>query len=167
MNAALNEATSETPDLRIAQALLARGRLKEADHARALRLQVEAGGSLSALLVRLGMVSERDMAEAASEVLDLPLLLAKDCPETAPENVSLSLRFLKQQVVCPVIERDDGIHLLVADPQDDYAAEAVALATGRPVRMVVGLRSEIADLIERYYGQGRSAMGTIVERPWP
>jgi general secretion pathway protein E len=27
----------------------------------------------------------------------------------------------------------------------------------------VGLRSEIADLIERYYGSGRSAMGTIVE----
>jgi len=163
VNAALDETTPDSSDLRIAQVLLSRGRLKEADHARALRLQVEAGGSLSALLVRLGMVSERDMAEAASEVMGLPLLLAKDCPETAPENVVLSLRFLKQQVVCPVIDRENGIHLLVADPQDDYAAEAVALATGRPVKMVVGLRSEIADLIERYYGQGRSAMGAIVE----
>jgi general secretion pathway protein E len=33
----------------------------------------------------------------------------------------------------------------------------------RRTESVVGLRTEIDDLIERYYGQGRSAMGTIVE----
>ncbi len=163
MNAALNDTTADSPDSRIAQALLTRGRLKETDLGRAQRLLVEAGGSLSALLVRLGLVSERDMAEAASEVLDLPLLMAKDCPELPPESVNLSVRFLRQLAVCPVGEDDAGIDLLVADPQDAYAAEAVQLATARPVRVRVGLRSEIANLIERYYGQGRSAMGTIVE----
>nr|WP_026802669.1 type II secretion system ATPase GspE [Arenimonas oryziterrae] len=154
---------AETADLRVAQALQARGRLKDADLVRAQRLQADAGGSLAGLLVRLGMVSERDMAEAASEVLQLPLLLAKDCPEAPPENVTMSLRFLKQQSVCPVGEDASGIDLLVADPQDDYVVDAVQLATGRAVRVKIGLRSEIADLIERYYGQGRSAMGTIVE----
>jgi general secretion pathway protein E len=150
-------------DERIAAALAARGRLKDNDLARAQRLQAEAGGSLCSLLVRLGLVSERDMAEAASEVLGLPLVSARDCPDAPPENVSLSLRFMKQQSACPVGEDGQGIDLLVADPQDGYAADAVELATGRPVRVKVGLRSEIADLIERYYGQGRSAMGTIVE----
>ncbi len=163
MNAALNETHPDSADARIAQALTARGRLKEVDLARALRLQADAGGSLSALLVRLGLVSERDMAEAVSEVLDLPLLSARDCPDAPPDNLPLTLRFLKQQSVCPVGEDEWGIDLLAADPQDDYAADAVRLATGRPVRVKVGLRSEIADLIERYYGQGRSAMGTIVE----
>ena len=169
MNAALNDVAADSPgspdspDLRIAQALLSRGRLKDADLGRAQRLLGEAGGSLSALLVRLGMVSERDMAEAASDVLSLPLLLAKDCPELPPENANLSIRFLRQQSVCPVGEDDIGIDLLVADPQDNYAAEAVHLASNRLVRVKVGLRSEIANLIERYYGQGRSAMGTIVE----
>jgi len=43
------------------------------------------------------------------------------------------------------------------------ATPAVAMASGRAVRLKIGLRSEIADLIERYYGSGRSAMGTIVE----
>ena len=163
MNASLNDIPAESADNQIAQALLARGRLKDVDLARALRLQSEAGGSIAALLVRLGMVSERDMAEAASEVLGLPLVLGKECPEAPPENVALSLRFLKQYAVCPLAENEDFIALLVADPQDPYAAEAVALATGKPVRTSIGLRSEIADLIERYYGSGRSAMGTIVE----
>jgi general secretion pathway protein E len=163
VNAALNDATADSPDARIAQALLARGRLKESDFSRAQRVLAEAGGSLSALLVRLGLVSERDMAEAASEVLGLPLLLAKDCPELPPESVNLSVKFLRQQAVCPIGEDEAGIDLLVADPQDPYAAEAVQLAGDRRVRVKVGLRSEIANLIERYYGQGRSAMGTIVE----
>ena len=35
--------------------------------------------------------------------------------------------------------------------------------TGKTIEPKVGLPSEIDDLIERYYGQGRSAMGTIVE----
>jgi len=39
----------------------------------------------------------------------------------------------------------------------------VRLATGREVKLAVGLRSEISDLVERYYGQGRSALGSIVE----
>ncbi len=163
MNAALNDNPEASADERIAQVLLAKGRLKEADHGRALRLQTESGGALSGLLVRLGMVSERDMAEASSEVFGLPLLFSKDCPESPPENLALTVRFMKQQAVCPIVEKDDVIELLVADAQDDYAAQAVALATGKQVKLLVGLRSEISDLIERYYGQGRSAMGTIVE----
>ena len=163
MNAIASPTASADADERIAATLLGRGRLKDADLARAQRLQAEAGGSLGSLLVRLGLVSERDMAEAASEVLGLPLVSSKDCPDAPPENLPLTLRFLKQQAAVPVGEDAFGLDLLVADPQDSYAADAVQLATGRAVRVKVGLRSEIADLIERYYGQGRSAMGTIVE----
>ncbi|HEX5754901.1 MAG TPA: type II secretion system ATPase GspE [Arenimonas sp.] len=155
--------TADSAEARIAAALISRGRLKEADLGRAQRLHQESGGSLLALLVRLGMVSERDMAEAASEVLALPLLSSKDAPEQAPEGVELSLRFLKQYAVCPIAASETAIDLLCADPQDAYAAEAVQLATGRAVSVKVGLRAEIADLIERYYGAGRSAMGAIVE----
>ena len=163
MNAALNPTIADTADSQIAQLLLSRGRLKEGDLARAQRLQGEAGGSLTALLARLGMVSERDMAEAASEVTGLPLIAARDCPDSPPDNVNVSLRFLKQHSICPIGEDEHGVDLLVADPQDPYGAQALGLASGRTVRVKVGLRSEIADLIERYYGQGRSAMGAIVE----
>jgi len=148
---------------RISQALLARGRLKEADLGRARRLLEESGGSLIALMTRIGLVSERDVAEASAEVLGLPLLASRDFPEQAPANLQLSLRFLKQMHVCPIAETEQGIDLLVADPQDPYPAEAVQIATNKPVRMLVGVRSEIDDLIERLYGAGRSAMGTIVE----
>ena len=130
--AALDNPISD--DERIVAALLARGRLKEADLARARRLQEETGGGLLALLSRLGLVSERDHAETAAEVLGLPLVTAKDAPDAPPESVVLSHRFLKQFHVCPVGEDETHIDLLMADPQDRYALDAVRLATGRSVR---------------------------------
>ncbi len=152
-------------DDRICQFLVARGRLKDADLVRGRRLLEEdpASPSLVSLLTRLGLVSEREMAEAVSELLHLPLLSAKEFPEAPPANVQTSIRFLKHHHVCPIAESDDDVTLLVADPADTFPLQALQLATGRMVKLNIGLRSEIDDLIERYYGSGRSAMGTIVE----
>ncbi|MDE2085727.1 MAG: type II secretion system ATPase GspE [Xanthomonadaceae bacterium] len=154
----------ESLDERICEHLVARGRLKEADLARARRLLEESGdGNLVPLLTRLGLVSEREMGESLADVLGLPLVAAKDCPETPPPNVQMSVRFLKQYHVVPIAETDTGVTLLMADPAETYPLQALALATGKSIEPKVGLPSEIDDLIERYYGQGRSAMGTIVE----
>jgi len=144
--------------------LVARGRLKDNDLARARRLHEESPeGTLTALLARLGLVSERELAEAWAERLHAPLLAVKDVPDMPPADLDISVRFLKQQHVVPVRSGEDGLMLVVADPADPYPLHAVRLASGRPVSLCIGLRSEIDDLIERYYGQGRSAMGTIVE----
>ena len=158
-----HEAVEPAADERIVALLVERGRLKDADLARARRLQEDSGGSLLGLLARLGLVSERDHAEAAASVLDLPLVSAKDAPELPPDTSALSVKFMKQFHVVPVAEGEDTVDVLVADPQDVYALDAVRLATGREVRAAIALRSEIDDLIERWHGQGRSAMGAIVE----
>ena len=164
MNAVANDTTIDPgTDERIVAALLEKGRLKDTDLARARRLQEEAGGSLLSLLARLGLVSERDHAETVSSVLDLPLVSVKDAPELPPEGVALTSKFMKQFHVCPVAESERSVDVLMADPQDAYVLDAVRLATQREVRPLVALRSEIDDLVERWYGQGRSAMGAIVE----
>jgi len=161
----VNEAAKGSLDDRICHFLVARGRLKETDLLRGRRLHEEdpASGSLVSLLTRLGLVSEREMAEAVSELLHLPLLPAKEFPEAPPANVQTSVRFLKHHHICPIGESEDEVNLLVADPADTFPVQALELATGRKVKLTIGLRSEIDDLIERYYGSGRSAMGTIVE----
>ncbi|MDX3934282.1 type II secretion system ATPase GspE [Stenotrophomonas sp.] len=168
LNAVAQDSTAAPPaESRIVAVLLEKGRLKDGDLARARPLHRESGGSLLGLLVRLGLVSERDHAQTSAEVLGLPLLDARTVPESPPEalldGLPLTLRFLKQFHVCPLALHDDAIDLWVSDPQDPYAADAVQLAIGLPVRLHVGLRSEIDDLIERWFGQGRSAMGAIIE----
>lgn len=155
---------TEDHEAAVCALLVARGRLKDNDLARARRLHEEAPeGTLTALLARLGLVSERDLAEAWAERLHAPLLAARDAPDMPPADLDVSIRFLKQQHVVPVRVGEDDLALMVADPADPYPLHAVQLASGKPVSLCIGLRSEIDDLIERYYGQGRSAMGTIVE----
>ncbi|MDR7192310.1 type II secretion system ATPase GspE [Luteimonas terrae] len=169
MNAVLEDstATPDTPEARIVARLRASGRLKDVDLARAQRLHAEAGGSLLTLLGRLGLVSERDHAEACAAELGLPLLSAKSVPEEPPELVDgaqpLSVRFLRQFHVLPIGESRGRLQVWMSDPFDAYVLDAVRLATGCDIAPAVGLRSEIDDLIERWYGQGRSAMGTIIE----
>mgnify|MGYP000523314729 CR=1 FL=1 len=170
MNAVAHDlaaAPHEDAESRIVALLLRNGRLKDADLVRARPLQRESGSGLLTLLVRLGLVSERDHAQACAEVLSLPLLEAKNVAEAAPESLldalPLSLRFLKQFHVCPLALNDGVLDLWLSDPQEPYAAEAVRLAMGVPARLQVGLRSEIDDVIERWFGQGRSAMGAIIE----
>ncbi|MFT3790131.1 MAG: type II secretion system ATPase GspE [Rudaea sp.] len=155
---------NESLDERICAYLVGRGRLKENDLARARRLLEENGeGNLVPLLTRLGLVSEREMGDALSEVMGLPLVTAKEFPDAPPQNVAMSIRFLKQHHIAPIGETDDKITWVVADPAEEYPIQAVQLATGKTAEVKVGFRSEIDDLIERYYGQGRSAMGSIVE----
>jgi len=157
----------ETAEQAVVATLLEKGRLREADVGRARRLQQETAGGLLSLLGRLGLVSERDHAETCAEVMNLGLLHAKALPDLPPEGLPdlrpLSPRFMRQFHVCLLGESSGSLDLWTADPCDPYAIEAVQLATGMPVRSWVGLRSEIDELIERWHGQGRSAMGSIVE----
>ena len=163
MNAVLSDPVPASPDERVAALLHARGKLKDADLARARRLQEDSGDGLLSLLGRLGLVSERDHAEACAAELGLPLRSVKDVPELPPEEGGLGLKFMKQFHVVPVAVDAEGIDVLLADPQDPYVLDAVRLASGREPRPAVAVRSEIAELIERWHGQGRSAMEGIVE----
>jgi general secretion pathway protein E len=149
---------------RLTQLMLRKGRLKDTDLVRAKRLFDEGGeDSLVSLLTKLGLASEKDTAESLSELLNLPMVSSKDAPESPPPNINLSLRFLKQHHVVPIGESEHHMELLVADPLDDFAIRAASMAVGKQAVLRVGMRSDIDDMIERYYGQGRSAMGTIVE----
>ncbi|HEV7779382.1 MAG TPA: type II secretion system protein GspE, partial [Luteibacter sp.] len=138
--------------------LTARGRIKDSDLVRAKRLHEESPeGTLTTLMATLGLVSERDLADSWAELLGVPLLAARDAPELPPADIEMSVRFLKQYHVVPVRVGEEGVALMVADPSDPYPLQAARLATGRAITPLIGLRSEIDDLIERYYGQGRSA----------
>nr|WP_244308985.1 type II secretion system ATPase GspE [Pseudomonas duriflava] len=145
--------------------LVGQSRLKQGDIERARRLHADSPDeSFSLFLLRLGMVSERDLAQAWATLLQVPLITEDEAPALLEDPPELSVRFLKQFQVVPLGRDQNGpLHVLVANPADSYAIEALQYACACPVRLSIGLRSDIENLIERYYGQGRSAMGTIVE----
>ena len=66
---------------RIGEILIERGKLDSAGLDRALRLQQGSGEKLGVLLVTLGLVAQRDVAEALAWQLNLPLIEASGYPE--------------------------------------------------------------------------------------
>jgi general secretion pathway protein E len=143
--------------------LIESGRLKNSDLKRAEAFREQNGGDLITLLVRLGLVSERDVAEAESSLLELPLIATADLPDEAPEIGDLSLRYLKQNLLLPVSATDDELVVVMANPRDRFALKALAMASGKSIVPQVGIASEIENGIEKLYGGGRSAMGQIVD----
>jgi len=143
--------------------LIESGRLKQADLKRAETFRDQNGGDLITLLVRLGLVSERDVAEAESSLLKLPLMSIADLPDEAPDIGKLSLRYLKQNLLLPVSITDTEMTVVMANPRDEYALKALAMASGKAIDPQVGVASEIENGIEKLYGGGRSAMGQIID----
>lgn len=115
------------------------------------------------ILLSLGVVSEQDMASAWAAVYDLPLAMDVKMQPATDENIDVPVRFLRAHALIPLKVHEDGVDVLVSNPSDRFAIRAIAYAIQRPVRVFIGLPSEIAQLIEARYGEGRSVMGTLTE----
>lgn len=117
------------------------------------------------LLLRLGLLSETSLAHAWSSTLGWQRF-DPNASSTADAGLPpLPLRFLNQHCVVPVgINSDGALQVVVARPTEAYPLRAIAYVTGLKVQPLVGTRTEIEQKIESFYGQGRSAMGTLVEQ---
>lgn len=136
--------------------------LKTADLERAQRLSTEPGDLLG-LLTRLGLVSEVELARAWADLLDAPLLLADAAPPLLDPLPVLTERFMRHYQVVPIGWQQGGLRVMAANPAQWYPFQALAYACEVPVWLAIGSRTEVDTLIERYYGQGRSAMGSLIE----
>jgi general secretion pathway protein E len=114
-------------------------------------------------LPKLGLVSERDLAEALSQQLDLPLVGPSDFPEVPLLEERLSPRFLRESHVLPIAEGPEGLVLAMADPLDRYAIDALRLISGTDLVVCVAEPSELEAAVERLYGQGGGGLNRLVE----
>ncbi|MEE8559850.1 MAG: ATPase, T2SS/T4P/T4SS family, partial [Alphaproteobacteria bacterium] len=147
----------------LGELLIERGKLNAAGLERAMRLQDETHERIHAILTKLGLVSERDMAEALAPSLDLPLVAANDYPAEAILEDRISARFLKEARIIPLADSPAGLELAMADPLDSYAIDAMRLSAGKPVLVRVGVPADIEAAFERLYGSGGTSIEQILE----
>ncbi|GBR52506.1 general secretion pathway protein E [Neokomagataea thailandica NBRC 106555] len=113
----------------------------------------ESSQGLAAVMLQLGLVTEADLAETYAAMLGRPLVPANalEALEEPFCGELLSSRFMRQARVVPVY--DDGVvlHLVMADPLDDFTADAISLAAGREVCREAGRLSDIDAALNRLY----------------
>jgi general secretion pathway protein E len=147
---------------RLGEILIERGKLDGPALERALRLQEDSGEKLGQLLVTLGLVAQRDVAEALASELALPLVDAAGYPEFPILEERVSARFLRESRALPVREDETEVALAMADPTDTYTIGAFEMVTGRSVRPLVAIPTELEAALERLYGSGRSAQSQLI-----
>ena len=131
--------------------------------ARAERVRHETGERLDRILSRLGIVSERDMAEALAATLDLDFVTDDAFPDYPLFPDEIAAKFVKHAQVLPIGEDETGVRLAMADPLDTATADAVSLRLGRPVERCVAVASALENALERLYSAGRSSIDTLAD----
>ena len=145
----------------LGEILVERGKLEPEKLQRARRLERDSGERLGPLLVQLGMLAERDLAETLAEEFNLELTPVDTYPETPAVSDRVTMEFLKQARAVPLEETPAHVVVAMADPLDQFTTDAMALALGKPVIACVGIISEIEQAIQRQYSNGAGALAQM------
>jgi general secretion pathway protein E len=141
-----------------------KGKLSAAELKKVERVKKSAASeSLPQLLVKLGLCSELDVADAFVESGQFEKVAADEYSLEMQLPETVSLRFLKFYHVIGLSHTEDTITLAMMDPEDQFVIDALKLATGKHIIAKVGLLSEIDAALEVQYGEGRSQMDKIVD----
>jgi general secretion pathway protein E len=149
---------------RLGELLIAKGKLKQEDLDRALRLQDSGDQTrIGTLLMRLGVISELAFSEALSCQLGIPLASDSDYPDLPILEEELEPRFLKESRAIPISVSDGVLNLAMVDPLDSYVIDAIRLTTQCLVNAFMAVPQELDSALERLYSNGQSSMGDIVD----
>jgi general secretion pathway protein E len=138
---------------KIGELLVEQGKISERDVERALLGQAEMGGLFGQVLLKLGLVSDHDIATALSQQLNIPLLASSDYPEEAIYIDGISQDFLVSNGVVPVAVSSAEIKFSAAMPQDPFLEKALSLAVDKPISITLGLEADITRAIQLYARQ--------------
>ena len=136
--------------MKLGEFLIENEKITHRDVERALVARAEMGGLFGQILVKLGLVSELDVCQALSEILQVRLLTTADYPEDAVEIPGLSLDFMLGNTVVPVSAAKDSAVFAATVPQDEFLCKALGLALDRPVTLCLGLESEILAALQKH-----------------
>ena len=132
--------------------LLGQGHCDPRTLERARRVAAESGQRLDAVLIQLGLVSERGLAEAYASLLAIPVAAADRYPPRDPVLPDrLNATFLRHARAIPLAADQRTVVLAAADPLDPFTSAAVAVATGLEVRLEVAVPIELETALNRLY----------------
>jgi len=155
--------TDDSSSHHLCNLLLTEDRVKPDELKRSLELQAENGVALGVLLVRLGLISDRDMANFQYRITDFPLLDEKEIPDIPILTDSLSAKFLQDAYVLPIDETEEHLVIAMVDPGDQFTIQAIELAITKPVQIKIATTTQIENALDRLYGDGNSKLADIVE----
>jgi general secretion pathway protein E len=136
---------------RLTGLILDRGLCDARSMERARRIADESGQRVDAVLSQLGLVTERGLAAAYSDLLEVPVATPARFPAEPLFTERLTARFLRHARALPVAVEQERLVIAVADPLDRFTPAAIAAAIGRQVAIEVAVPIELEAAFDRLY----------------
>ena len=144
------EVTLPRPSMMLGELLVSRDRVSQGQLAEALLQQSDSGKRIGALLVEIGALSEKDLAEALAHQFGLEVAdLRRNRPDAdtvklLPESAARSLGAI------PLRMENDVLVIAVADVSEDTLKELTEAARRR-IQLAVAPESDIRQAIDTSY----------------
>lgn len=119
--------------------------------ARARRAAVSSNDRVDRVLVKLGLLDEKDFVSAWADILALDRIGRDAYPEEPILPHLLRGRFLRDAEIVPLAAEGDWLSVAVFDPLNAFGVKAIEGRTGRAVRPKLSLRSELREALDRLY----------------
>jgi general secretion pathway protein E len=130
---------------------------------RARRVSAETGQRLDSVLIQLGLISERGLAEAYAALLGLRIAGTDRYPDEAVLPDRLKPKFLRKARAVPIGIEGVMINVAMADPLDSFTRSAIAAATGRKVAVEIGVPIELDAALDRLYPETGAGKDDVVD----
>lgn len=117
----------------------------------AKKAQKNGGGRLSSSLVKLGYISEAQLAEFLSKQYQIPSIDLNNF-EIDPDAIKLvPKKMCEKHIVIPVSKAGDTIVIAMSDPSNIYVLDDLSHVTRCKVKPVVAPENSILKAIDKYY----------------
>ncbi|MBL7157800.1 MAG: Flp pilus assembly complex ATPase component TadA [Candidatus Omnitrophica bacterium] len=125
--------------------------LVENDINKALEIQKERGGTLSDILVGMGVVSRNDLVSAMSKELGIPPIDLSRY-QISPEVIKLvSKKVARSYRIVPISKMGNFLTIAIADPLNVFTTDDIASFTGCKISVVIASDKDITEAISQYY----------------
>jgi general secretion pathway protein E len=148
---------------RLGEILVADGHCDRRTIERAKRVAADTAQRMDAVLIQLGLVSERGLADGYARLLGFTVTPVDRFPAHEPVLPDhLAADFLRHARAVPVVADETTVTLAAADPLDPFTASAVGIATNRQVRLEVAVPIELEAALNRLYPEAQEGIETEV-----
>ena len=146
----------------LSQALLKQKLLTEKDLKAAREEQVKQGGTLGTILIKKGLIDEKDLVTVMSTVFSIPAInlsrykIEKDLVNVVPEKTA------RQYKAIPICKLGTTLVVAMADPLNVLAIDDLKMLTKSNVEPVLATPTDIARTIDRLFASEGKALSDVI-----
>jgi type IV pilus assembly protein PilB len=148
---------------RLGELLLEAGKIKPEDLSKALSEQRKYGEKLGRVLVKMGLLTEREIVETLSTQLRVPIVNL-DRLDIDPEVIKIvPPEIATAYMIIPIGRNLNVLKIATSDPLDITGIDEVSRVTKAELQIFLATESEIKRALQKYYGAKTLVEETLEE----